>query len=245
MKRRGAFFYLLILLALFAVGVLIFLLAPGRQQPTPAVLLPTPQLPDSAAPSAPESAERGQAIAVTPETVQTVIATLRRSDSYSRTLSVQDFWSGGSRIRSMRVWVRGDRLRLSVTEENGGAQKNVLIRGDEKWIWYADGDGVYHGPLLPGDADAYQTLLTYEDLLSAPAEDILDAGYTSYADRNCIYARWRSGALGYVSELYVDPDTGLLMGERRYDGEVLIYSMESAAPDVSTPDDSVFEIPRS
>ena len=246
MKKRGVFFYILIFLALAAVAGLVFFLAPGRQVSTPPVLLPTPQLPDSSAPPAQESVTGGQAIAVTPATVQTVIATLYRSDSYSRSLTVQDFWSGGSRIRSFQVWVRGDSLRLTVSDTDEPAQvlENLLIKDGEKWIWYGDDSGVYRGPALPGDADAYQTILTYEDLLAAPAEDILDADYRDFSEKNCVYVRWRSGALGYVSECWIDPDTGLLMGERRYDGDILIYSMDSSSPDLTTPDESVFTAPR-
>ena len=158
---------------------------------------------------------------------------------------MQDFWSGGSRIRSFQVWVRGDSLRLTVSDTDEPAQvlENLLIRDGEKWIWYGDDSGVYHGPALPGDADAYQTIFTYEDLLAAPAEDILEADYRSFAEKNCVYVRWRSGLLGYVSECWIDPDTGLLMGERRYDGDILIYSMDSSAPDLTTPDESVFTAP--
>ena len=247
MKKRGAFFYILILLALAAVGALVFLLLPGREVSTPAVVLPTPAPPDASAPPTQESVSGGQIIAVTPETVQTVIATLHRSDSYARSLSVQDFWSGGSRGRTFQVWVRGDSLRLAISDTDAGDQasalENVLIRDGEKWIWYGDGSGVYRGPLLPGDADAYQTILTYEDLLNTPREDILDAGYTDFSGMNCIYVRWRIGTLGYVSDCYIDPDTGLLMGERCYDGEKLIYSMDSSVPDVTTPSESVFALP--
>lgn len=243
MKKRGVFFYILILLALLAVAVLVFLLAPGRQQSTPAVLLPTPQPADSAAQTAPEHAAGGELIAVTPATVQTAVETLRRSDNYSRTLSVQDFWSGGRRSRTLRVWVRGDNLRLSIADDGDTTQKNILIKGDEKWIWYSDSGSVYRGPLRPDDADGFQTLLTYEALLDAPVGEILDAGYAAFAERNCIFVRWRAGELGYVSECWIDPVTGLLMGERRYDGEILIYSMESTVPDLTTPDDTVFAEP--
>ena len=244
MKKRGVFFYILILLALLAVAALVFLLAPGRQPSTPAVLLPTPQPTDPSAPTAPEHAAGSDLIEVTPATVQTVVKTLRRSDSYSRTLSVQDFWSGGRRSRTLRVWVRGDNLRLSIADDDSGApQENVLIKGEEKWIWYSDSSSVYRGPLREGDADGFQTLWTYEALLDAPAGRILDAGYAEFAERNCIFVRWRSDEPGYVSECWIDPATGLLMGELRYDGEILIYSMESSAPDLTTPDDSVFAEP--
>ena len=243
MKQRGASFYILILLALLALGVLLFLLLRSQQPSTPAVVLPTAQPVDASAPAAPESAAGVRTIAVTPATVQTVVQTLRRIDSYSRTLTVRDFWSGGDRSRSIDVSVHGDKLRLSIRSSDESAQQEVLISGEKTWIWYADSSAVYHGEAIPGDADKWQTLLTYEDVLDAPAEDILDAGYTSYNETDCIYIRWRSGTLGYESECYIDPDTGLLMGERCYDGDILFYSMDSSAPDVTTPDESVFAAP--
>lgn len=244
MKKRSASFYIVIVLALLAVGALVFLLAPGRQLSTPPVTFPSATPAEVSVPVTPEATGDSETvIAVTPGTVQTVIATLHRADSYSRTLDVRDFWSGGSRSRTVKVWCRGDRLRVHISAE-GQVGQNLLLRDGEKWIWYADSDAVYHGDELPGDADAWQTILTYEKLLAAPAEDILDAGYTDFSGRNCIFVRWRTGERGYVSECYIDPDTGLLMGERSYDGEELIYSMDSSAPDVTTPDESVFALPK-
>ena len=243
MKKRGVSFYILIVLALLAVAALAFLLAPGRQASTPAVLLPTVPPQDISAPVTPETAADAEVIAVSPETVQTAISTLRRIDSYTRTLEIRDFWTDGSRRRSIAVWSKGDRLRLRISAGNSDIQEELLIIGDEKWIWYSDSDAVWHGDVLPGEADAWQTLLTYEDVLEAPAEDILDAGYTVFSGVSCIYVRWRFGTLGYESECFIDPATGLLMGERCYDGKTLIYSMDSSAPDVTTPDESVFALP--
>ena len=243
MKKRGASFYILIVLALTAVGALVFLLAPGRQPSVPAVTLPTAQ-PDAAVPVATEHPAGAEIIAVTPETVQTVIGTLHRIDSYSRSLEILDFWSGGSRRRGIAVWCRGENLRLRILDADGEVQEELLFRDGEKWIWYPDSDKVYRGAASADDPDAWQTLLTYEDLLQAPVEDILDAGYQSFSERNCIYVRWRFGTLGYESECFIDPATGLLMGERCYDGETLIYSMDSSSPDVTTPDESVFTLPR-
>ena len=244
MKKRSASFYIIIVLALLAVGVLVFLLAPGRQMSTPAVILPTAVPVDSSAMVSPEHTDDARVIGITPETVQAALGTLRRIDSYSRTLDIRDFWSGGNRTRSIMIWCRGDRLRLRISTENETVQQELLLRDGEKWIWYSDGDAVYHDDLLEDDADAWQTILTYEDLLSASPDDILDADYVHFSGISCIFVRWRTGTLGYVSECYIDPDSGLLMGERCYDGEKLIYSMDSSVPDVTTPDESVFALPR-
>ena len=140
------------------------------------------------------------------------------------------------------MWSQGDRLRLRISGE-GEVQEDLLFSGGDVWIWYSDSSDIYRGAAGSGGADAWQTLLTYEDMLGAPASDILDAGYTVFSGTDCIYVRWRSGTLGYLSECYIDPVTGLLMGERCYDGEKLIYSMDSSVPDITTPDESVFVLP--
>ena len=242
MKKRGAFFYILIILALAALVGLVFLLAPGTEPDTPAVVLPTVPPADSSADTAPDSFDAQSTIAVTPATVQAAVATLKRTDCYSRTLQVRDFWTGGSRDRSIAVWANGSELRLTVSS-SGSAQEHVLLKGQEKWLWYSDGSSVFHGSVLPGDADAYQTLLTYEDMLAVPAADILEADFVDFNGMGCIYVRYRSGTLGFESECYIDPATGLLMGERCYDGEHLFYSMDSSVPDLAAPDAALFVPP--
>ena len=241
MKNRNKFFYIIILLLLLAAACLVFILAPGSEPDTPPVLLPSPVPTDTAA-DAQDSSAADLAVAVTPETVQTVIRTLHRIDCYSRVLSINDYWSGGSRSRNIEVWSSGENLRLNVQSGNQ-PQENLLFRGNEKWLWYSDSNEVYHSSLVSGDTDAYQTLLTYEDVLALPAQAILDAGYQEYQGTYCIFLRCSFGSFGYESECFIDPATGLLMGELCYDGDKLIYSMSSSAPDLAVPDDSLFVAP--
>ena len=240
MKNRNAFFYIMIALALLAVVGLVFFLAPGRTPDTPAVLLPTPVPTESV--SSGGGTPTAEALAVTPATVQTVLSTLDRTETYSRSLRVQDFYSGGSRSRNIAVYASPDALRLDISAD-GSPEEHVLLRDGRKWLWYSDAAGVYTGPAAASDADAYQTTLTYEDVLSAPKEDILDAGYVEFGGVYCIFVRWRFGALGYESECYIDLATGLLLGERCYDGDVLIYSMDSGAPELALPEASLFAPP--
>ena len=242
MKNRNAFFYIIIFLALLAVAALVFLLAPGRDPDTPAVLLPSPVPTDSSvgtstAPYVPET------LAVTPETVQAVIATLHRAESYSRTLTVSDFWSGGSRSRSIETWASGDWLRLKIRTEGENIQEHLLLKDGKRYLWYSDADGVFRGEARDGDYDAFQTIMTYEKVLALPVSDILDARYEDFEGSPCIIVRFRSGELGYESECCIDPSTGLLMGEYCYDGDLLIYSMQSTAPMLTSPDDAIFAEP--
>ena len=121
--------------------------------------------------------------------------------------------------------------------------KNVLLAGREKWVWYGDREGVFHGTVRAGDPDAYQTLLTYEDVLALPVKQITDAGYTDFEGTDCVFVRYTDGPFHYDHCCYIAVDTGLLMGQESFDGDALIYSMRSTVPDISTPDEALFQPP--
>lgn len=242
--RKRSLFIILIILVLLVIAGIVFFLMPGNDPETPVVALATPIAVDNSAWESGNSSD-GKIIAVSPETVQTVISTLHRAESYSRILNVQDVWNGGKRERSIAVYANGDNLRLDVNGLSGTLIEHLLIKGQDKWIWYSDRPGVFHTAAGDSDTDSYQSILTYEDALSVPVKDILEADYREYSGQNCIYFRFRNGLLGYESECFVDPSTGLLMAERTYDGDFLFYSMDSSVPDISTPDDSVFLEPSS
>ena len=240
MKARTVIGYLLLGLLLAAVIALVFRFAPSASVDTAQVILPT-ALP-SAAPNEGEGGdEQVQLVAVTTDTVQAVIGTLTRADSYARTLTFESFWDGGSSKRSIDVWLRGDNARFTVKQ--GESTKNVLLLGTELWIWYADRAEVYHGLASERAADEYQALLSYEDILAVNKRDIFQAGYMEYNGENCIYARYTQGELGYESCFWVSESTGLLMGSETYDGDTLVYRMSSTPADISTPDDEVFVHP--
>jgi hypothetical protein len=241
MKLRRAAIYIAIAAALALILVMVMRMAPSASVDTPKVVLPTAPLPTESV--RPETSPGGEkTIDVTPETVQTAIATLTRSDSYSRTVRVETFWPGGSSVTETSVWVRQTSARLLIS--GGKNEKNVLIRGDELWIWYSDSADIYHGPASGAAADEYQMLLTYEGILDLPVSAITAAGYTEYAGEKCIYAEFVSGELDYTYSCWVSIGTGLLMGAYVCDADgTLIYSMTSGQPDISTPDESIFTLP--
>ena len=235
MKRRGSFFLLLILLALAALVVLIFALGPGSRPETPPVVLATPSVSDGGTDTAPAADMGSRILTIDTGSVQNVIATLARASSYSRTLTAVTLWNGGSATTEIAAWVRGDNTRMAIRRTGSETVKNVLLRGEEKWIWYSDRSEIWAGPAAANDADAYQTLLTWEDILALDPAAILDAGYTEYGGELCVYARWADGALGYESLCYVSIATGLLMGVETYDGDALVYTMSSTTPDLTVP----------
>lgn len=236
MNRKRLPLYILIVLAAAAGVLAVCLLSRNSSVETAPVVLPTP----TASASATAGDDSEHVVSVTPDTVQAVVGTLTRADSYSRTLTAEDIWKGGSSTRTIQVWVHGGSARFTVS---GSPEKNILLSGGDVWIWYADASGVYHGKASDRDADEYQALLTYEDLLNIDRQQITDAGYAQYGGENCVYAVYTGGELGYRSQVWISVATGLLMGSETYDGDTLVYRVTSTAPDISTPDDSVFTHP--
>lgn len=242
MKQRSAMLYILIALVIAAIIWLLFLLAPSADIDTVPVILPAESEGSGDVGLRPGESDESHTIAVTTDTVQAVIRTLSRAPNYSRTLTVESFWEGGSSSRSISVWARGDAVKMVVSEGDSAA-KNILIDGDEKWIWYSGSDEVFYGYAAEAEADEYQTLLSYEDVLEMDPSNITDAGYIRLEDEMCIYVRYTAGDFGYDNVCYVSVASGLLVGSEIYDGGALIYRMSSTAPDISTPDDSIFTRP--
>lgn len=190
------------------------------------------------------SGDGGSFATVTPSTVQAVIETLSRPDSYSRTAVAEDFWDGGSGATQLRTWVSGGKTRINILR--GGVTENILVTEDGVWIWYDNADGVFHSaePAEDGDADLWMRAVSYERLLDLPAEDISGAGYTRFAGESCIWAEYVTGEFGYRERAYVCVNNGILMGVETYDGDRLIYRLTSGSPSVTTQDESLFTPPK-
>ena len=233
--------YVLAAAAAAAIAVLIIRFAQSGSVDTPQVILPTQAAVTEAPPE--ETAESGDALEITPDTVQTAVGLLSRAESYSRTLTVERLWDGGSQTREISVWVRGGSVRISEDAEQGG--RNVLIAGGEMWIWYAGEDGVFHAAADENAADEYQELDSYETLLGLDRSQILDAGYDEYAGEYCIFAEYVSGSFGYTTRVWISVATGLLMRGETWDGDTMIHGVSSSQPDISTPVESVFKLPES
>lgn len=243
MKKRQALLYIIIAIVLCVAVALVFYIVPGFSQPDIPIVLPT-DTPDPDGENGGEGKDpTEQDITVSPDNVQIVLQTISRAENYSRTLSVENFWSGGSSSQTIEIAARGDSCKMSISRPESESTKYILISGNEKWIWQSDSDNIYHGPAGENDEDRYQTLLSYEDILALGRDEIIDAYSGVYQDAMCICVRYTSGRLGYESLAYIDISSGLLIGLETYDGQELIYRMSSTLPDLSTPDESFFELP--
>lgn len=234
MSRRSKM--LIILLLVLTAAVIAFaLFFMGRSVETTPVTLPSPGQSSAAETSMP-GPER---VELTDENVTAVLAELTRAESYSGSVTIEDFWDGGSASTQLQVWVSNGRTR--VRGERGGSPRNILVSEGTLYIWYDNVSGVFSGP-WEGSADEWLRALSYEDVLSLPPEQITGAGYAQLSGEECVYVDYTGGLLGYTYRVYVSVSNGLLMGAEKYDGGSLIYRM-FAEYELSVPDESLFVPP--
>ena len=234
MSRRSKM--LIILLLVLTAAVIAFaLFFMGRSVETTPVTLPSPGQSSAAETSMP-GPER---VELTSENVAAVLAELTRAESYSGSVTIEDFWDGGSASTQLQVWVSNGRTR--VRGERGGSPRNILVSEGTLYIWYDNVTGVFSGP-WEGSADEWLRALSYEDVLSLPPEQITGAGYAQLSGEECVYVDYTGGLLGYTYRVYVSVSNGLLMGAEKYDGGSLIYRM-FAEYELSVPDESLFVPP--
>lgn len=211
---------------------------------TPSVELPSAGSSGSggdASSSAQSGSSQYQSVAVTPQTVQNIIAnTLTRSDSYYRELTVETFWEGGSSSIPVQVWVDGGWTHTRQVL-NSGSVRHSLVGDGTLYYWYEGSSQWLSLPAGDSSADLSQRLPTYETVLELDADDITGAGYELRGDVPCIYVEAAYDS-GYVARYWVGVDSGLLVAaEEELDG-ALTYRM-TAYSTLPCPTDASFSLP--
>ena len=185
----------------------------------------------------------GQQVSVTVQTVQNVIATLDRTDSYYRELLVEQFWSGGSSSGTVQVWVDQDWNLVRQLLPNNAVRQD-LIGPDTAFFWYEGSSRYVSTPAAERSADLAQRIPTYETVLELDPLSITGAGYELKGDIPCIYVQSIDGASGNVKHYWVSVDNGLLVCAELYREDVLIYRMTALSPIQSPcPASSAFQLP--
>lgn len=180
-------------------------------------------------------------IEITPQTVQAAIETLARPEAYRRTITIEQFWSGGSGSYETTVTVSGPWTRTDRTMPDGRVRHSIT--GSETvYIWYNNETDVYAAPVGEISADNEQSIPTYEEILDLPTEAIVKSDYRSISGVNCIYVEavdtWE-----YTLRYWVSVDSGLLVAAEKLLGDETIYRMGSLTVDRSEPEAAEFTLP--
>lgn len=182
-------------------------------------------------------------IEVTPQTVQSVIATLDRPRSYYREI-VLELWADPqtSALTTARIWVDGDWTRSSVTAPGGMTQHNLVGSG-ERWIWYEGDENARSFPADETVSDLVQRIPTYEDVLELSPKQITAAGYETYAGTDCVYVEIEQEELNSRERYWISVSDGLLMAAERVKEDRVIYRLTTQFTVSPAPLDSSFVLP--
>ena len=239
MERGKRNIVVVLIAAIIVVAVLssfgLGLFAPDTAE----IVLPT------AGPSPTPGGESGGAVRVevTPETVQSVSATLARPESYGRTVTIEDIWGEGQTgTTTARVWVDGGWTRTDAVLP-GGTLRSSIVGDGQFWTWYGGGGDVLTGPADGSSADLEgQRIPTYETVLELDPDFILSAGYEALDGLGCIYVETDTED-GHAARYWVDDDSGLLVqAEQLTDGQV-VYRMTAAELERPAPSNASFTLP--
>ena len=213
---------------------------------TPEVRFPDP-VPSS---GEPEGNQGGQTtdtdrfirVEVTPETVQSVIGTLARPESYYREVSVSTFRGDGTEdTQSSKVLVAGGWTRTETTLPDGRSRMTIVGDG-MVYRWYTYDREAISWPADEKAADLEgQRIFTYEDILALDSAAITGAGYEIRGGLSCIYVEIAQDDLGYSNRYWVSVENGLLVEAEMAEGERVIYRMTTGT--VEPPASSVFALP--
>lgn len=195
---------------------------------TPELVLPDPDASASIGPGGEQGDEQGGVLVeVSTRTVQSLIASLSRYESYSRSMTVE-YYDQGQRVGavSAQVWTDGGWTRSSVTLASGRVEHSI-VGGEQLWLWYDREENVYHGPAEGMTADLMQRLPTYEDVLALDKSSITAAGYVERDGVPCVFVEAVLPQLGYVERYWISETSGLLMAAEAEKDGGLVYSMSS------------------
>ena len=199
---------------------------------TPAVILPS--LTPAPSPSATAGTTGSyQRVELTTDTVQRVIATLERPESYARTVTVETVGEKGEVGQTTaQVVADGGWTQVTATLPDGRVCHTV-VGEDKRCVWYDDQRTWQEYPVQERTADLSQRLPTYEDVLAMNQSEIVDARYATSGALPCIYVAVEVEELGYLEEYWISVDTGLLVRAESREGENVFYRMSGYT--VETP----------
>lgn len=209
----------------------------------PPHIIPPDLGPDASGDHTQSSSGALQQIEVTVDTVQAVIASLDRADSYYRQLSVETFWQGGSGTTSVQTWVDGEYTYVRSTSPSGQV-RHCLSERDTVYYWYSGSSTWFTAPADTLSADLSQRIPTYEDVLALDISKISNAGFEAYGKLPCIFVETQLDEFGYVERYWISTDSGLLVAAQTLKDDQVVYRLSATSPiQTPCPTDVVFILP--
>ncbi len=177
-----------------------------------------------------EPGDDARTIAVTPDNVQNVIATLQRPEEYYIQTEHVVSYDDESRVTTAEEWVTAERCAVRTVDSLTERVQCTVTEGERIFVWYEGEDQVLElGVSAFAQPDLLAGLTSWEDILSLDPAAITLADHRSWEETPCIFVESYDGTLGYSNRWYVSLATGLLIHAETYAGGELVYSMNLLA----------------
>ena len=202
---------------------------------TPSIQLPSQADSSQSGDSSQSHSGSGQyhRVEVTPQTVQSVIATLTRSDSYYRELTVEILWEDGSSMIPVQAWTDGGWTHTRKVLPSGSIRHDLIGDGT-LYYWYEGYHTYLSAPADELSSDLSQRLPTYETVLQVDEENITAAGYETRGELPCVFVEVTLEEEDVVERYWIGVDSGLLVSAETDHGGQTVYRMTAYSP-VTTP----------
>ena len=224
-RKRTALAVVIIAVVLAAV---LYSFSLNMFAPTPDLVLADPDADHSSEPGGePSGDHNGLMVEVSTRTVQSLIASLTRYESYSRSITVEYYDAGQAvGMASAQVWADGGWTRTDLALSSGRVEHSIVGNG-QLWLWYDREKTVYSGPAEDLSADLFQRLPTYEAVLALDKNSITAAGYVERDGLPCVFVETVTPELNYVERYWISETSGLLMAAETEKDGALIYALSS------------------
>lgn len=183
-------------------------------------------------------------VEVTPDTVQSVIASLSRPEEYYREITVT--YAGAATPTVSQVWSSGGWTRTDTARPNGVIQHTLIGEGTI-YYWYGGSTAWRSAPADEKSPDLDGPHIpTYEDVLSLDKASITEAGYVERGGVPCLYVAWSGGVPEERQIYYISVETGslgLLAEAQLCRGEQVLLSMTAVSAQQANWPDGVFLLP--
>lgn len=222
------------------VLLVVFFLVQGSLHRSTRIVLPQDTTLGDEGDESPGDLSAGRVV-VRPDTVQSVIATLERPTRYTRTITIERYYDGGSGVDHCTVsldanWMRAD------TEHSGGEVSHTISSGERVWIWYGSGTRWFESAAA-FSADEEQGIPTYEAVLEMDVSRIADADYCLLDSVDCIYVETAADRDGYQERYWISVSDGLLCAAEKLCGDEVVYRMAGMTVDTGTVTADTFTLP--
>ncbi len=170
-------------------------------------------------------------VVVSVDSVQSVVDSLQRTDSYFQELTVELFWTEGSSATTVSVWRDGDWIATQQKLPSGLVRYD-LVGEDTRYYWYDNSTQWRSAPADSNAGDLSQHIPTYEDVVDLDAQSIVAASYQLYQGHATIYVETET-EMG-CQRFWISTETGLLLAAEAEENDTLIYRLTAEGP-LQTP----------